>query len=137
MSSTIEQILLAELDEGGQRVPVGLLNGARVLARHQASDHVVVAHQAPGSGKVDLVRVEFEERRGQLNSQSRGIEEFAVHEFKSHALNAHASGYRFGGREAGRVGADAGNLAAVQVGGQFAAINETGPDLLKWSVGSP
>src|SRR4051812_12107572 len=85
---TVEEILVAKLDEHGKRVLKALFNEARVLAGLQAADHVVAANQALAERQVDFAGIERLNSGGQLEAEPRGVEQLAIRDSETNAFDA-------------------------------------------------
>src|SRR5690242_14275498 len=98
-------------------------------------DHVVAADEPFAARPVDLAGVEVLDGRSQLESKARSVEQFAVGDLETNAFDTYAFEVRLGGSEGDRVDANAGDLAAVQIGGELAADDEVGADLGEGRLG--
>ena len=88
------------------------------------------------SGEIDLAGVERLHGDGEFEAEAGGVEQLAIGDHEADAFDALAFEVGLRRGEAGGIDADAGDLALVQIRGQFAAADEIGADLLERRVGA-
>ena len=112
------------------------MHGTRVGSGCEFFDEGEAPDQLAIGREVDLPGIELLEHYGDFDAEADGVEAFAVGDDEAHPFDELAFEVRFGGGKAGGVEADSGDFAGVEGGGQWAALDEFGSDLLKRGVGT-